>query len=229
MDLLKKIPQRQVKRFLILITLLIIAASYFFGYQKFSKKTDLLIDENRTLTSERNELQQKNNNKENIIRETEEMKEKIEYLLNQFPSTLTQDKTIMFIHNLAEHAGMTIKMIGLSENELFYPLSGPDGSSDTDQLLGFKTKVTISYESTYEGLKNCIDYIHSYKDRANIPSFNASFDHATGNLSGTMSIDFYALAGIDREVKEETIDGVRIGTDNIFGTFENLTDNEPIQ
>lgn len=219
MEKLKQLPQRQLKLILILVTLILIVGSYFFGYQKFSNKAEQLDRENKMLINQRIELQQKNMNKDAIIDETKEMKEKTKILMDSFPRGLSQEKSIMFIHSLASNTGMEIGSINLSELELFYPLSGPE-EVNIDQLMGHKTKVTISYSSTYEGLKKWISYIHDYDERMNIPSFSAAFNHTTGKLSGTMMIDLYALNGSDKEFKDPVINGVPIGTDNIFGSFD---------
>ena len=65
-----------------------------------------------------------------------------------------------------------------------------------------------------------------YDERMNIPTFNAAFNHTTGKLSGTMTIDMYALSGTGKEFVDPVIDGLPLGTDNIFGTFEKPIDYE---
>lgn len=245
MDIIKKLPQKQVKLILVLVTLLIVVFSYFFGFQKFNKKADLLQKENRTLTSERNELLEKNRNKAALTEEMTIMRERYKSLIDEFPSDITQDKSIMFIYNLTKYAKIEVKVIGLGEKELFYsplgysntPLEATTEIADTTQIsngniediLGYKTRVNISYSSTYEGLKKCIRYINDDKDRMNVSSFNAAFDQTSGILSGTMIIDFYALRGTGKELEEVLIDTVPIGTENIFGTFETYIDLEAIQ
>ncbi|NLO08995.1 MAG: hypothetical protein GX129_03895 [Clostridiales bacterium] len=225
MEKLKQIPQKQLKLILILVTLILVVCSYFFGYQKFSSKAEKLEKENKILINNRIELQQKSMNKDTLIDETNEMKEKIDLMLDEFPAGLTQEKIIMFIYNLANNTGMEISALHLNELELFYPVSGPE-VVDTDGLMGHNTKVTISYSSTYEGLKKWVDYIHNYEERMNIPSFSAAFNHTTGKLSGTMIIDLYALSGTNKEFVDPIIEGLPIGTDNIFGAFDSPIDDE---
>lgn len=243
MDISKKIPHKQLKLLIVLATLLTVVCSYYFGFQKYNKKAELLEKENRTLTVQRNELIDKNSKMAIMTEEINIMKGSYEALLDKFPSDLTQDKNIMFIYNLAKHAEMEIKVISLGENELFYSplgysnttLDASTESNDTTQatnredILGYKTMVTISYSSTYEGLKKCISYINDYKDRVNVSSITAAFDQTSGILSGTMTINLYALSGTDKEFEEVVIDTVPIGTDNIFGTFEGPMDLEAIQ
>lgn len=227
MEILKKIPQKQIKLIIVLVTLVIIVFSYFFGYRKYDNKAEIINKENRLLISSKNELKEKHKKKDALVENIKEMKERIMLIDNEFPSGLAQDKSIMFIHNLSNYAEMNIKLISLNDNKLFYPATGFE-VSDNGGLKGYKTSVTISYASTYEGFKKCIDYISNYKDRMNIPNFNAAFDNTSGNLSGTMTIDMYALSGMDKKFEETIIEGVLIGTDNIFGTFENPMNNEQL-
>lgn len=56
MNILRRIPRRQLKLMVVLISLLLVAGSYFFGFQRLNKKAEALKKENITLTSERNEL-----------------------------------------------------------------------------------------------------------------------------------------------------------------------------
>lgn len=223
MKILKKIPHKQLKPILMLVTLIIVVSSYFFGYQKYSGKAELLEKENKVLINDRNELQEKNKNKEALIEEINEMKDRKKLIMDIFPSDLTQDKNIVFINNLANNTGMEIMGINLSDNELFYPAKGLD-VSDTDDLLGYKTKITISYSSTYEDLKECLSYINNYNERMNIPTYSATFNNTSGNLSGTMTIDLYSLSGGDVEFEDPLIEGIPIGRDNIFKTFETSID-----
>ena len=237
-----KIPRKQLKLILVLATLLLLACSYFFGFNKFNRMADDLKKENKTLLAHKNELLEKSLKREAMIDEINSMRDEYEALLHTFPSGLSQDKSIIFIYNLAGNSNMKIKSIGLSEGEIFYSPSGasmqnagsvnaPDTvqAVDGEDMLGYKTKVIISYSSTYEGLKKCIGYINDYKDRMSIESFNAAFDQANGLLSGTMVISLYALSGTDRPAEDVIIDSVPIGTENIFGTFESPADLNIIQ
>lgn len=225
MEKLKQIPQKQLKLILILVTLIIVVCSYYFGYQKYSSMAEVLDKENKVLITNRNELQEKNRNKDVYINEINEMKDKVAALLNAFPSGLTQDKIIMFIYDLANNTGVELTSINLGDTEPFYPTSGPD-IADIGELMGYRAKVTLSYSSTYEDLKKWVSYIHDYDERMNIPTFNAAFNHTTGKLSGTMTIDMYALSGTGKEFVDPVIDGLPLGTDNIFGTFEKPIDYE---
>ena len=48
MEKLKQIPQKQLKLILILVTLIIVVCSYYFGYQKYSSMAEVPDKENKS-------------------------------------------------------------------------------------------------------------------------------------------------------------------------------------
>ena len=96
---------------------------------------------------------------------------------------------------------------------------GQESLSNLD-LTGYQTTTVLTYQTTYDGMKKCIDYINNNEEKMNISDLTVAFDNTTGNLSGTLTINMYALDGINKAYVEPEINGVDIGTDNIFGTFE---------
>lgn len=97
---------------------------------------------------------------------------------------------------------------------------------DAQKLEGLKdysgNKVTISltFHSTYDGFKKCLEYITNYPEKCNVEEVSLSYDTETGNVSGTMSINMYHLSGKGITYQPPAIGNVNIGTKNIFGTIE---------
>ena len=58
------------------------------------------------------------------------------------------------------------------------------------------------------------------KEKMNITDISAAFDNTTGNLTGTLTISLYALAGIKKGEEEVSIPGIGLGMDNIFDSIE---------
>ncbi len=256
MELLKKISDHEIKLLLVFITLIIFVGSYQLGYQNYHKKAGSLKMENTNLKIQMNELETKEANRKNILNDTANMTAKVDSLLREFPSSLLQEKSTLFISELAHYSGLKISTISYDDSIIFYSetnmagtavngsdtaIAGNDsaaagndittaeadtiGLSATEQseaaaLTGYKTAVTIAYQTTYGGLKKSIRYINDYKERMNIMNLTASFDNTTGNLTGIMTIELYAVSGGGRVPEEPVINGVQLGTDNIFGAFE---------
>lgn len=93
-------------------------------------------------------------------------------------------------------------------------------SSESLQFTAYERSLNISYKTTYDGLKKCIDFINKNEYNMNLSNVSAAFDSATGNLTGTITISLYAVQGMGRAYEDATIQGIVLGTDNIFGTFD---------
>ena len=53
-----------------------------------------------------------------------------------------------------------------------------------------------------------------------LDNVNASFDSSTGNLSGSITVNLFFMAGTGQTYTEPDAGSVAYGTDNIFGTIE---------
>jgi hypothetical protein len=236
MELLKKISDHEIKLILVFLTLIIFVGSYQLGYQRYHQKAGRLSTENMNLRIQMNELQMKEANKDNILKNTSDMVSEAASLLEEFPLGLPQEKSTLFISALAGFSGMKISTISFGASTVFYSeantseaAAGMNAASGTDAAVvqplasgytGYKTAVMIAYQATYEGMKKSIRYINEYEERMNLVDLTASFDNTTGNLTGVMTIELYAVTGTDRVPEEPVIQGVQLGTDNIFGSFE---------
>ena len=63
-------------------------------------------------------------------------------------------------------------------------------------------------------------YTADQADRMVVDTVTASYDGATGNLIGSMTINMYTVAGTERMYKEPYVPAMFMGTPNIFGTIE---------
>lgn len=229
----KKISTREFKLLFVFFTLLILYASYQFGYLKYTNKTEKLMEESRTLENQLSELKKKDSNKEKMIKEIEEFNQKKDSMLEEFPGGVTEEKITMFVVDMENYASAQVSTISFDGIQAFYSpdiaLSGDMITEETNtstetmtdvNITGYQTTVLLSYQATYAGLKKCIDYINTYKEKINIGGLTATFDSASGNLTGTITLIVYSLSGTDKRYQAPQIAGIEIGRENIFGTFE---------
>lgn len=233
-----KISEREIKLILVFLLLIIMVSTYLLGFKEYYNKTQKLKAENTSLLIRKNELLLKEGNKERTIAQTKEIDEQTGKLLNEFPPSLTQDRITMMIHDLMKKSDINISTILFHDTSVFYSEEGyktsePESSeiismleldsglpgSSSLGITGYKTSLSINYQATYDALKESIRFFNSYMDRMNITDLTAAFDNKTGNLTGMMKLDMYAISGTEREDVEPVIDGM-VGTRNIFGTFE---------
>ncbi len=237
MELLKKISDRELKLVIFFITIVLFIASYQLGYVRYHQKADRLQTENTNMRIQADELRRKQENKAEILMKTEENRIKAELLMNEFPAQLEQEGTTLLIRSLREYSGWRISQISYDDTTIFYSgtavadgaagdgtgvdtaaiAEAPKGSTG---ITGYTNSVSVSYQTTYEGLKKGLDYIRRHESRMNVTDLTAAFDHTTGNLTGTLSIRFYAVDGLGRPAQGVILPKVEVGTNNVFGSFE---------
>ncbi|NLZ82852.1 MAG: hypothetical protein GX915_04215 [Clostridiales bacterium] len=241
MEIINKLSQKEKNLIFLLAIMIILIVSYHFGFVRLNDKTDALYSENIELNTKLADLQEKAANKKSYIEETEQMTEEIDTMLTHLASSMNQEKSTMYITELEEYAKMNVSAITFGDITEVYSSSkaanSEEGGSETEEngtqaeqsedaskeqakYKGYKSNITINYQTNYAGLKSAIDHINQYKEKMRIQSLTAAFDNTTGNLTGTISIDIFALIGEGRTAEPVDIYGVNIGSDNIFGTFE---------
>ncbi|MGN6715331.1 hypothetical protein [Anaerocolumna jejuensis] len=97
-----------------------------------------------------------------------------------------------------------------------------ENAAESNKFTGMKSTVSISFKTTYEGLKKAIDYINESSRRMTIGELNTTYDTATGNLTGSMTINMYMLtgSGVEKTYEPPAMDDIKTGRDNIFGTLK---------
>ena len=84
----------------------------------------------------------------------------------------------------------------------------------------YRTQDTMQFTGTYASLKDMVDYLADQTGRMTLDNVNASFDSSTGNLSGSITVNLFFMAGTGQTYTEPDAGSVAYGTDNIFGTIE---------
>ena len=215
MDKLKgmlKISERDKKLLVVVLAVLIMALAYFFGFQNLSDQVDTLSTKKTTLETTQRDLKEKNNNKQ-----------KYDNLLDRYAAGSTQPNSIDFFNKTESVTGTWVRSLSLSPTTVLYKFgqiasSNVNGKSNyTSNLTGYKSTINIAYESDYSQWKNFIKYVNTYADKSTIDALSASYNEATGVVTGTASISLYSIEGGKRDYKEPSFD-VKTGTGNIFST-----------
>lgn len=81
---------------------------------------------------------------------------------------------------------------------------------------GYYATVSMSYQTSYQGLKDIVNYITSQKDRMTIPAITVSYDETTGGLSGVLTVNMYYLTNTGREYEPPTVRGINRGVTDVF-------------
>lgn len=94
--------------------------------------------------------------------------------------------------------------------------------ADISPIL-YRTKDSMQFRCTYKSLKEMVKYLGKQSGRMTLDNVNASFDSATGNLSGSMTVNLYSMVGGGSTYEAPNAGKVKTGTKNIFGTIEKST------
>ena len=90
----------------------------------------------------------------------------------------------------------------------------------------YRIQDSMQFTGTYASLKDMVDYLADQAGRMTLDNVNASFDSSTGNLSGSITVNLFAMAGTGKTYTEPDAGSVAYGTSNIFGTIESGKKNK---
>lgn len=216
---MNKISEKQIRLLILLAIVLIIFGCYRFGYLRYEEQADSIRGENEILSERVDQLTVLERKKEDYKKDIETSLENIKNITKRYGPRNTPEKSLIFLVDLEQNAGLEIPSVSFGEDtEIFYSTAVP--STDGLGVSVLSCPLSITYRTTYEGFKECMDYINQYEERMNVENITASYDATTGNLTGTMVINLFAMSGTDNQYQKPEVSGITIGTDNIFGTAE---------
>ena len=225
--------QRNLLLFILGVAILILPIRFIASSNFDEKKT--IDGEKATREAYYNDLKTKDANRQQYIDETENYKSQYETILDEFPSELYQDNTIMYLQGVKDKYKFNFPSVSMGEETLFYTLgSGAVGDVTVDTSADTSSDVTldagsstptyncysasfpVTYSGDYKDIKDVIDYIKNGDSRMTLDDINIAFDEGTGKYTGSMTITAYAVNGEDRTTDHADVN-VQIGTNNIFG------------
>ena len=219
---------------LMLVGILLAAASYFLVYQNLTEKTEGIQAENATLSKEVEYLQELADNKQQYIDDTEAMKLKIEEIKAQFPAQyLPEDEIIYMIHTEDAHDAL-VKSINMS-NAAVVEVAAPtqeaaitetseEGAQEVStetaapDIALYRTPVSVAVLSSYNSMKEILKQINEDENRKSVDTVTVTFDNESGELISTIGMSMYSLTGTEAEYVAPKVDGVTYGTKDIFNT-----------
>lgn len=220
--------QNNIRIILILLAVVVLGGVYMYVYKPNMDDKSTLDSEISTLQARYDELKAQEVHRDEYIALTKEYNEKFDEAIEIFPATLDQEISVMFMKGIEKDQGnlqMDIQSVGLGKEELFYTLGGAApavvetgeevAANTTGSYDCYRAAFPISYEGSYEGIKDLMDYIMTYKYRMNVSSVNISYNSTDDIYSGTILLNAYCVKGGDRQADTVTTD-VSNGVSNIF-------------
>lgn len=235
-----KVTKQQVNVLIMVLGVVIIALTYFYGVQKLNEKTEALEAENGQLRNEINTLQELQLKQNSYIADTEMMKGLCEVIADMFPSRILTEDEIMYAVKLENQVGCYFSYVGtpvtqnieipLGEKEnILSGLTDITGAIaqnsaineeqvyNVDGIMLGNAASSNNFVCTYDQFKQLVTLIVENPDMRSIDEISLSYDNATGSLTGTMTINYYSMSGTDRKYELPQTGVAGYGVDCIFG------------
>ena len=243
-----KVTKQQVNVLIIVLGVIIIALTYFYGVQKLNEKTEALEIENGQLRGEVNALQELQLKQNSYIADTETMKGLCEIVAQMFPSRILNEDEIMYAVKLENQVGCYFSYVGTPETQnIEIPLGerenilagvtditgaiaqnstvNPEQVYSVDGLMLGNSASVNNFVCTYDQFKQLVKLITENEDLRSIDEISLSYDNTTGSLTGVMTINYYSMSGTDRKYEQPQTGVVGLGVDCIFGAV--IREQEP--
>ena len=223
----EKKRSNDIKVFFLVFVLVILAAvlAYFYLYMPMTEDRNDLLKENHTLETRLITLKNKSQKETEFINGITTSNNEMEAVLNKYSAGNTPEKSIMMAARMEEEVKIHFPNLSFTEPSVVSSVQMPvvmkneageyvTAYYDVNLL---KETLTTSYVCTYEQLKEMIKFINGYPERMNINAITVSYDSETKGLTGSLSLNLFAVTGTDKAYLAPEINALRFGKENIFG------------
>lgn len=205
----------------------------FFICRPINEDTEAIMREVTSLTQQYNTLMQLKANQAQYEADIETNHILFEEKLSEFPSNLNQEYQIEFVQGVRDNEDIDYNVTaqGMVEPFAYYVLGGSmsegqvtaepvEGEEvpDDDNYSCYAATMTLSYEGTYEGVKNFMNYVAGYPYRMTIDNVSITGgEDGVDMYTGSMLVNIYCISGKGREeLPEIDLDDVDTGVNNLF-------------
>lgn len=216
------------KILLVLAAIAILVLTFVFVIKPKREEIASLESEISELQARYDDLCEKEKHKDEFIQETADFNEQFDEVVAKYPADLNQESTVMFLKGVEEANEFVNNSVSMPRDTQFYVL----GQGEVEDASALETEegedapyicsnvaYGISYNGTYDGIKDYLDYIANYKYRMAISSVSISYDTEADEplreCSGSITLNAYSISGPNRTPDKPSVD-VEEGKDNIF-------------
>lgn len=234
----------QKRVILILAGIIILACTFFLLYQPNAEKVTEIEEETAHFQSQIGYLSTLQLKVNQLKKETSEYTEEMTDFMDKFPSRMTQPKAIYNVYRMMIKTGIRVKAIDPGVEQTFFSAgnlfgTGEGGTEIIDsaaspggveadpeilvsvhEMVGKVTPYELTISGGYKQIKKALDWISDNEEHMSVTGVSLTYDSRTGKLSGTMSVNYYAMNGNGVTFEEPDISGITIGSKNIFGTVK---------
>lgn len=209
-----KMTSRDKDLVILVVSLGIVAASWFGGAGYINKKIEAVAIEKSILQRDYDERMRILEKKEEYLRDTKIFDDAFALMLDQYPAEISQVSQILFATEIEEYFGTKVLEVSYTDESEIYTFGSIEpGNSEPYKLTMGSMEIPLTL--SYDMWKNFMDYVFSFQDKSIIPEISVNMNEETGEVNGTVTINQFAIKGEDRILREPEL-MIPIGTDNIF-------------
>ena len=216
--------KKEIEMLLVVLGILVLVLTWHFPYKDFKAETEEVEAENAELQETVDRLMILEARKPEYLESIDLMKAADDEVISRFDSGVLREDEIMYLYNmeLVRSNEVSLPNISMSAAQSV-PYEGAliteEGYELVDDGIGmYRLDSTINLKTTYNGLKNVINYIYGMDSRKSVSAVSLTAGR-DGYLSGNIQMSFYYLSGTGVPYTEPDIRGVPIGTENFFGVL----------
>ena len=214
---------------LVVLSIGVLVITYMFVIKDARDDIDELDIQKTQLEAEVRDLEAKEANRAQYEEETAQFKEQFQEELKKYPADLNQETTVMWMKGVEQNCNIQNMSFTMPRDTEYWKLGSTYSTATevtTDTTSGGETDYVaitdaygVTYQGSYENLKNYLNYVAEYKYRMNISSITIAYakdeTNPEGLCTGSVILNAYAVSGPDRTPDTVQVD-VEEGVDNIF-------------
>ncbi len=221
-----KLSTRDKNLLIFLLVAVILACSYFLGYQKLVEDKEGLEKEIEALDKKIKTKKEQLEKKDFYEIMTNVYAQKFEEELKKFPEDIQEENQIMFFKEIeqfltSEEDPFMIPTVSFSEGQTIVKFKETEKATG-EHYEGKSSTVTFPFTLTYDKFKELLSYLEGYEDRSVVSTISASYNEDLDVVSGTVIFTQYAIAEETRILLKPEIEDILLGTDNIFTSPSDL-------
>lgn len=226
-----KFGKKEINLIVGLLGVVIAIGVWMFVASPMKEKTQLIEVENAELKVKSDEYQAVNAQRAQFEADTLSLQEERASLLAAFPAGMSKEDEIMYWANMerANSSSLALSNLVMSGWSEVFVEGQPDATAEGGtQLHLYRVPVNYTYQATYAGVKDMVQYVFSKNDKMSIENISASYDGTTGNLVGTIDVNMYYMSGSGNDYVPATIPTVPTGVADIFHSESTLSEGADV-
>lgn len=212
------------KRLLLTILIVAILVVAFLIFKKIDAQVDEVNNEITKLQTVKNDVSEKYKQKSTYVGKTQIYDSLYKEIINGYATGLDEQTTIMALVDFENKTDMWIGSAGFtapSQSFTFGSISSTNPANEgqpvyATDFAGYTSSTAIAFQGDYENLKDFINRINTSPIKYKIDTMTISYSEGEELTSGTINLYSYAIKSANRYFPGTYVEGVPIGTDNIF-------------